>query len=746
MDPVAEFAKKLHIQGHEADLRSLLANPVPDPGFITFIYDHLPALSPVSIILPWDGVTVRHVDPDQIVKQFIARVPEAVISTIFNGIKECFIQFVASKISDRVPKIYDFSKFTDPVTGQNRFCVAMARVGTRTLNQILAGKATITMDEMAPYFRQILEILITLGDTIGFAHRDLSLNNVIVDEATDTVYLIDFEFSCMTIGGLHVACSDKLPHGNCNKKQDVGFLFYYFRYFYWARCDAALQAFLDAVLPPQLLEHLAVIYHARRAVQPRFRPFNAAYNFTGTLYDDFNLTPQAVLALIPAPAINNAVAALLQFGQGRSTKHNNRMQPLKVRLRGGGYQLNAATRAAYFWRCQQIYCSKAANATFSDNIRQNMGIVFDATQKVLDDAAIDAASKAALNAKLARIKGEDKGATLTTLNIKTLQCVILMTEICRLTNPGNSTMAKYPVPSIKEEYAVLVFRGLWDDYDHIYNLIKNGGSPQRPGSLRTYKTLIGKSYPAMDYCCPDLSGARILVLLGEMTLLELVDTMADNIYLIGVTTEIEWADGNKYTPFEFVHHDLIHAANREYGFGNYRMDMLPLERAFIDHVKANPGTYDLDKLMIPMFLLMHEKPRGEGFLTRAHIYELDYRSIKDSFVGDLENWHNPNFYGGLLPAEVREGSGEGSDEERKRKRDEGIIAYLNECFAYLKDSWNSFHAAAAAAAAAGGAGAGGAGAGKGGRRTKPRRKSKRTWRRSTGHPGTLKVRRHKRVR
>ena len=395
------------------------------------------------------------------------------------------------------------------------------------------------------------------------------------------------------------------------------------------------------------------------------------------------------------------------------------MLPLKVRLKGGGYQLNAATRAAYFWRCQEIYCSKAANAKFEDNIRQNMAIIFDATQKVLDDAAIPAAAKAALNAKLARIKGEDKGATLIALNIKSLQCVILMTQICKIVNPAKSTMANYPDESIAEEYAALTAGGHWDNYDHLYNLIKTG-----PYLLSIYKTLIGKQYSKTEYCCPNLSGARILVLLGEMTLLELVDTMADNIYLIGVTTEIEWADGNEYTPFEFMHHDLVHASNREYGFGNYGKGMLQLEREFIDHIKANPGAYDLDKLMIPLFLFMHELPRREFYLLRKNISNLSYEStIKNGFVGKLEYWRNPKFYGGLLPEAVREGS------------DEGIIAYLDECFTLLKNSWNAFFAGGAAAGGGGGgAAAGGAGGGgvpvvnssKGGRHRshKTRRRSK----------------------
>lgn len=387
------------------------------------------------------------------------------------------------------------------------------------------------------------------------------------------------------------------------------------------------------------------------------------------------------------------------------------MLPLKYRLSGGGYQLNAATRAAYFWRCQKLYCSKEANATFEDNIRQNMAIIFDATQKVLDDAAIPAAAKAALNAKLARIKGEDKGATLTTLNIKSLQCVILMTEISKLTNPAKSTMKDYPIKSIVSEYAALTVGGHWDNYDHLYNLIKTG-----PYLLSRYKKLIGTSYPEADYCCPNFNGARILVLLGEMTLLELVDTMADNIYLIGVTTEIEWADGHEYTPFEFMHHDLVHASNREYGFGDFGIGMLSLERRFIDHIKGNPGAYDLDKLMIPLFLLMHELPMGEMSLLREQMnFPLSYESrIKDTFVGNLENWRNPKFYGGLLPEAVRGGS------------DEEIIAYLDDCFTLLTKSWNTFFEGGGAGAGAGGAAAG---ANTGGRRRR-RRSTKRKNRKS----------------
>ncbi len=323
-------------------------------------------------------------------------------------------------------------------------------------------------------------------------------------------------------------------------------------------------------------------------------------------------------------------------------------------LLGGGYKLNNNTRAAYFWRCRQLHCSKTE---LNHNLRQNLHILYDAVRSVIDNAPIDAPAKEIFHVKLNTIQVHEPDGDLDipSLNVKSLQCVILFTEICKRQRP-----LKYFYGS--HEYEQFVDK--YDDFDHTLNVMQNIGHDR-------YLPLLEKS------------GNRFLVLLGEMSLIELVSTMADNIYLIGITTENAWADGVELNPFEFMIHDLDHAAEREFvmAFGKKgkKSDPLQFEREFIAGLQTNPDT---DKILLILFLIIHEQLGSERALFSPKIKSGAYDSFVAEYGPDKESyyiaWKDPHSYGGLLPAAVRLGG------------KESIRAYLQESLDIFIGSWNQF--------------------------------------------------------
>ncbi len=324
------------------------------------------------------------------------------------------------------------------------------------------------------------------------------------------------------------------------------------------------------------------------------------------------------------------------------------------RQSGGMFQLNKVRRDLHFWRCQQVTCQYHE---YQKDIQELLKDIYEATQHELDEVKkINAIYAATLQAKFNIIKRTEKPLSQQSLNVKSLQCVVIMTEICRVKEPGKP-FSEYPIPRINDEYNQIISIP-YENYDILLSIIPH---------LETIRLVLDPKY--------------ILVLLGEMSLLELVSTYANRQYLIGITTEMAYADGNYYSPFEFVHHDIIHGSNREFGFGDYNSEkVLSHLKSFTDYLETLPSEEEVYKISLALFLITHEIVRTEYILGRSKLSEdFSFRTLqKQFFIDDVKSWKNEKFFGGLLSEELRS------------KGEEEIFNYLDECFKLLKQTWNNY--------------------------------------------------------
>ncbi len=341
------------------------------------------------------------------------------------------------------------------------------------------------------------------------------------------------------------------------------------------------------------------------------------------------------------------------------------------------YSLNKEAREEYFWRCNEMVCK---NDGIEESIEKNLNIIYKITESLLNSYnkylnKQDKSDYEWLQSRFDIIKSDERPFTLETLNVKTLQCVIIITDI----NLGTLSDEEYNIiwkdKELEDKFERYKLSN-YANYDILYRMVKKDN---------VFKHLLGFTETTNYSCCPDLKGALIMVPLGEMSLYELVYTLANNIYLIGVTTSNQYADGKYFTPFEFVNHDIKHSLHRKNTIhdGDIKLDY---EKKFIENIpsKLNSGSEPYVKMMIALFLIMHETFKIEEMLNSPYIPYLNFKAIKigafKDTIGNLDNWRNVNYYGGLLPKEVREGT------------DKAITNYLDECFTILKDEWNTFHA------------------------------------------------------
>ena len=307
---------------------------------------------------------------------------------------------------------------------------------------------------------------------------------------------------------------------------------------------------------------------------------------------------------------------------------------------------------------------------------------------------------------------EDKDKNiLTRLNCISFQCVILFTELVKLAelNKFHNSNHFDRVRSVSgipfNIYYNQIFKSDidWDDYNII---IKD-------------KNNLFNNY----YNKPNV----VLSLLGDLSLFQIIESYAKNIYIGGVAIDYINADGLKYTPFDFMNHDiLIHKEDREqngakkYNFKN--------ELIFIQKIKSEDSNPDLEpkrraelyKITLLLFYIMHEAPVYENNLFSPHNeknisipiktdFKLEnvFSQIKDGCEIALEDtrsngrhleslekersnqtrFFNIDDLGGLLPYEFKDVS---KSCILREKQNGEICTYLTSVCDVFNNEWNTF--------------------------------------------------------
>lgn len=249
--------------------------------------------------------------------------------------------------------------------------------------------------------------------------------------------------------------------------------------------------------------------------------------------------------------------------------------------------------------------------------------------------------------------------TISSLNIKSLQCSVLFT-----------LMSEEGVQNFEDSHTLfnsIISTDSWDTFQGMLDILPD---------LRTYSTdptdLIIESelHSGGSSCCPNLENKAIVVPLGEMSLEEIIRSMADNIYLIGLSTTSGFADGLFMDPFTFLIHDLAHRWYRLRNFGSTRETnhniQVFLDRLFNDDI----GESNVHACLVWLFLIIHEPTfplKQELFFLSGPIDEEKLQYVKDLKVSPkwsetpidiydflLYSFSNMNNRGTLLPKELQD--------------------------------------------------------------------------------------------
>ncbi len=358
-------------------------------------------------------------------------------------------------------------------------------------------------------------------------------------------------------------------------------------------------------------------------------------------------------------------------------------------LGGGRFDLTGEARAAYLWRCNEVICKKLTQEEFEKGISDNLSILYEVIKRVIESEKISCSLKTKCLDYLERIKSEVIQYSIKNMNLKSLQCVILITLlIIEKNNHSDEVLMKTYPPQyqIMDIFEHLFLNDNWLNLQKLEEICITDFTLRRlikKYSRPTFQQIAKNQIPESIEYEKNMENLHICVLLGELSLEEILDSEFNLVHLIGITTEMEWADGRYYTPFEFLHHDLVHASNIEYALINDAIKEYSLFYKYLKQKKLTLGE-KYDDYIIMLFLIFHESFNTSGILENKTIPTMeDVDAGSSGFIKDVKSWMNPRFFSGLLPPKIK-------DIENEDEKREKIIPYLNETLEELYKEYQEF--------------------------------------------------------
>lgn len=385
--------------------------------------------------------------------------------------------------------------------------------------------------------------------------------------------------------------------------------------------------------------------------------------------------------------------------------------PFSAFLQHGG-ELTPAERLKYITSCTESVCTRNRSSQ-RKLLQESIDVLFSLVLEKIN--VLPEPIKKEMLSGFQRIKALSSVSSLQNLNLISLQIVLLFEWKTYWMNPA------YKSTYTNEEYtngcrALLKFPEIWLDKNRLRKLILEPpqiGYDWRDPDNDRFETYFWQNFrinlkdskfkfftgddknslyemlrrdtlkniiKGIDEggCCPVKPNSFMLVPLGELTIVELLDSFFRRVYLCGIVFGPEYADGTLHTPFEFLIHDIIHADNFMSIVGNSD-DTIKLIKAFFEEIKKNQSKMDVsvfDKLMLVLFIVVHESMNISMF--EGKIVDSLWDLLSPGFLTDIPNWKNPHFFGGLLPPGMIE------------KSDEEIKTYLKETFNSVVTIWNRF--------------------------------------------------------
>jgi hypothetical protein len=361
-------------------------------------------------------------------------------------------------------------------------------------------------------------------------------------------------------------------------------------------------------------------------------------------------------------------------------KYKNKYNNLKIILGGS---LKGEEKKQYIQLLHQLYLNpydEAKDNCYNILLKHLLLIAYEQSQHIFNEyiEKIIEPKKSEIKTQYNKIysdtiriiKDDSHKIDIPEFNVRSLQIVILYTELIRLTELSEKTNMKnyFQQPNYKIDVEYDNFIKVWFTYDILYEYsLKSQG----------FKDIIYKKNTTELLTYKDINNSRIICYLDYITEKEIILSYVYNIYYLGINEKLDYADGRELTPFEFLHHDITHANNRGYTGGN-----VELEREFYYYLEGETNILTKEQykqIYIIFFVIIHES-MSEYFLESKINVNNQFDDISPSFIKDMKHWLNSNFYNGLLPKKPPE----------LRTDETQIKNYLDKSFNLFKNEWNKF--------------------------------------------------------
>ena len=220
-------------------------------------------------------------------------------------------------------------------------------------------------------------------------------------------------------------------------------------------------------------------------------------------------------------------------------------------------RLSSETRGRLWWQLAQLSCPRDKSKSHIPFVKAQLVLLHRVAR-----ATVDSYSELAEPDSIRRYHTivhkifRNKQVSLTALNIKSLQCAYLFSLMTKhIPNPEKRRYGAY----IEDSLWTYLSKIRWTSYDAVLRLCAEHEPDEEEYDL---KWLIVEDEFDDGSCIPSLKGKAIIVLLGELSLYELVWSLAQDVYFIGLIPGLGFADGAIMHPLSFLVHDLDHMHDR----------------------------------------------------------------------------------------------------------------------------------------------------------------------------------------
>jgi len=308
-------------------------------------------------------------------------------------------------------------------------------------------------------------------------------------------------------------------------------------------------------------------------------------------------------------------------------------------------RLTKEARGRLMWQLNQMTCPTRPANSHIPFIKAQLKLLYDVARKTVNfyDGKVPEAATALYKTHLKNIF-RDKIVSFTSLNIKSAQCAILFTKIFTDTASPETTH-RLLESGIDDKLYEFYYKKDWDTYAVFLRLTED--HMELPNTVFTDED---------GHCIPNCKNKAIIVLLGEMTLFELLWSLSNDLYFVGLPAQIQFADGNLHTPTTFLEHDLGHMTSR--------LDTIP--EAIRDEENRNVKKCLLyindkskeiqDAVLLFLFLFMHLEVQFDDTVLRvphtatSGLFRLDDHPHSQFYKGEIiRRLKSRSDLGGFLP-------------------------------------------------------------------------------------------------